>query len=298
MALPTLSVIVPAFNEEDTIAATLDHLFAQIDEIDEIVVVNNNSTDRTEDVVRELLESQPKLRLVNESRRGVSFARNAGLDASTSDVIARLDADTLAQPGWALAIRDFFAAAPETVGVATGPLLPFDSPFRKVFANSNDRLIARARAASSDGISVVGLGMAPGGNMVIRKSAWSSVRDAVSDRTDIHDDLDLSLCVRRRDFSIAFILGMKAETSARRFRTNPVSYWRYTNLLTRTYKAHGMAHEARATRLEVWNNRAVHLVTWLPTRAYNPQSQRFSFGRMFTPEQDRITGEIGSASSN
>ncbi|MFD1814795.1 glycosyltransferase family 2 protein [Rhodococcus gannanensis] len=298
MALPSLSVVVPAFNEEDTITATLDHLFAQIDEIDEIVVVNNNSTDRTEDVLREFQVRHPKLKVVNEPRRGVSFARNTGLNAATSDVIARLDADTLAQPGWARAIRNYFASAPGTVGIATGPLLPFDSPFRNAFTKSNDRMIARARAASSDGRSVVGLRMAPGGNMVIRRSAWSTVRAAVSDRTDIHDDLDLSLCARRCDFSIAFILGMEAETSARRFRTNPVAYWRYTNLLTRTYKTHGMTPEARATRVEVWNNRAVHLVTWLPTRAYDPQSRRFSFTRMFTPEQDRITGRPESGSSN
>ncbi|MFD4294084.1 glycosyltransferase [Rhodococcus sp. NPDC058532] len=298
MPLPSLSVVIPAFNEEDNIEATLTNVFAQIDEIAEIVVVNNDSTDNTEAIVQGIQAREPKLRLVNEARAGVTFARNAGLNAATSEIVARLDADTLAQPGWARAIREYFATAPDSVGAATGPLLPFDSPFRKTFAKSNERLIARTRAASTDGLGVVGLAMAPGGNMAIRRSAWASVRAAISDRTDIHDDLDLSLCVRKCDYSIAFILGMQAETSARRFRTNPVAYWRYTNLLTRTYRAHEMAHEARATRIEVWNNRVVHLVTWLPTRAYNPESQRFSLGRMLSPEQDRITGRAYASSVN
>ncbi|MFD4469416.1 glycosyltransferase family 2 protein [Rhodococcus sp. NPDC058505] len=297
MSLPSLTVVIPAFNEEDTIEATLAHVFAQADDVTEIIVIDNNSTDRTADLVRGLQSGQPALQLIREERPGVTFARNSGLDAATSEIIARLDADTLAQPGWARAVRTYFATAPDSVAAATGPLLPFDSPFRNAFAASNERLIAKTRAAAEDGLAVTGLTMAPGGNMALRKSAWLAIRQAISDRTDIHDDLDLSLCLRKSKFDIAFVLGMQAETSARRFRTNPAAYWRYTNLLTHTYKAHDMAREARATRLEVWNNRLVHLVTWLPTRAYDPATGRYSLRRVLAPEQDRIGGRVPAPST-
>lgn len=287
----SVSVVIPAYNEEERIGRTLACLLEQIGDIDEIIVVDNNSTDATAEHVRQMQDCEPKIKLVAESRRGVVYAREAGFDAATSTVIARLDADTFPRPGWARALRDAFAIASPALGVITGPLVPYDSPYRRRFEEAKIREIDAALARSDSGGRIVeGIQMAPGGNMAITRECWCAVRDRVSDRRDIYDDLDLSICVREAGFVIGVSAAMWAETSARRFRTNPIAYWAYTAQLPRTYRAHGDSKAAWSSYKVVWTNRIVHLWTWLPTRAFDSTSGRRSFRQLFRGEEDRIVG--------
>ncbi|WP_052692459.1 glycosyltransferase family 2 protein [Gordonia sihwensis] len=292
MTHPTLSVMVPALNEEDSIAQTLTRLCEQIEDLNEIIVVDNGSTDRTAEIVSECSAREPRIRLVSETRPGLIFARNAGFEASTSDLTARLDADTVPHPGWARSIREFFADMPDDVVLATGPLTPFDSPFKKTFEKSNQRLIARVRAKSDDPRGIVGLHMATGGNSVLRTAVWPTIRDAVSDRPDVYEDLDLSLCCREAGYRIAFIVGMAADSSARCFRSSPRSYGRYMRQLPETYRIHGLHGEARKSRLQVLNNRVLHLFTWLPTRAYDAKTGTMSFRRIFRSDDPSDTARV------
>ncbi|MDG3009117.1 glycosyltransferase family 2 protein [Rhodococcus sp. D2-41] len=287
----TVSVVIPAYNEQERIGRTLECLLAQIGEIDEIVVVDNNSTDATAEVVREIQTREPKIRIIAENRPGVFYARRAGFDAARSTVIARLDADTFARPGWARALRDFFASAPVQVGAVTGPLIPYDSPYREKFEKGKlKELEAGLAKRNPGGRAVYDVQMAPGGNMAITRDGWQAVRGLVSERTDIYDDLDLSICVRKAGFTIGVSADMWAETSARRFRTNPFSYGAYMAQLPRTYRAHGDLKQARASYGVVWSNRLVHLWTWLPTRAFDVETGRKSFKQLFRSEEDRIIG--------
>jgi succinoglycan biosynthesis protein ExoO len=88
------SVIVPAYN----VAASLDRavrsvLAQSLDDL-EVVVVDDGSTDATREVARALTQADPRVRLIEQDRnRGVSAARNAGLDAARGDWVALLDAD-------------------------------------------------------------------------------------------------------------------------------------------------------------------------------------------------------------
>jgi glycosyltransferase involved in cell wall biosynthesis len=100
---PSVSVIVPAYNAEETIAECVDSVLAQAypQERFELIVVDNASTDATSEVVRAYGE---RLRVVHESRRGAAAARNAGLASASGDVAAFIDADCVAVPGWLRAI--------------------------------------------------------------------------------------------------------------------------------------------------------------------------------------------------
>ncbi len=102
-----LSVVVPTFNEEDVIGECLERLSRQLDHILEIVVVDNNSTDKTADIVATFTERYPEIRMISETRQGLVFARNAGLDASVGPAVARIDSDTLVPPHWARTIVAF-----------------------------------------------------------------------------------------------------------------------------------------------------------------------------------------------
>jgi glycosyltransferase involved in cell wall biosynthesis len=85
-----LSVVVPAHNAESTVSAALRSALSQTRPPDEIIVVDDGSTDSTPTVVR---DAGGHVRLVTQAQAGPSAARNAGVAASTGDWIAFLDAD-------------------------------------------------------------------------------------------------------------------------------------------------------------------------------------------------------------
>lgn len=90
-----ISVIVPAYNEETSIPETLQSIKTAIEFLKqrdrsevELLVVDNGSTDATSQVVRDF-----NVRLIQESVRGVSNARNAGANATDGDILVFIDAD-------------------------------------------------------------------------------------------------------------------------------------------------------------------------------------------------------------
>lgn len=95
-ALPFFSIIVPAHNEEEYIAATLEHIQAQTYPIDrfEVLVIENGSSDQTYAISRRY--ERNNVQVHTYSARGVSFARNRGLEhmSDRADWVIFLDADT------------------------------------------------------------------------------------------------------------------------------------------------------------------------------------------------------------
>lgn len=88
-----ISVIIPAFNEEERIASTIDGIIAY-DEIDEIIIVNDGSSDNTTEVVRSI--DSEKVRLIDQKvNKGKGEALNIGLKSinKRSDIVGFLDAD-------------------------------------------------------------------------------------------------------------------------------------------------------------------------------------------------------------
>lgn len=93
---PDVTVIIPAYNEEDSILRTLSSFAKTITDLQvEILVVNNNSNDRTQ----ELLEMVGVNHII-EYKQGVKHARNAGLGAAKGKIIMNADADSVYSPYW------------------------------------------------------------------------------------------------------------------------------------------------------------------------------------------------------
>lgn len=123
-----LSVILPTFNRADSLRRALTALLRQ--DADprcyEVVVVDNNSTDSTPEVLASMAE--PRVRSLREARQGLAFARNAGLAAARGDVLAFTDDDVEVEPGWITGILAACAAHPEVDGVGGQVLPAWDAP--------------------------------------------------------------------------------------------------------------------------------------------------------------------------
>jgi len=101
----TISVIVCAHNEERYLGACLISLVAQTRPPDELLVINNASTDRTADVA----SSIPDVRVINESAKGLVIARERGRRESRGELLVYVDADCRAPSTWLARIEKCFA---------------------------------------------------------------------------------------------------------------------------------------------------------------------------------------------
>lgn len=118
----TISLVIPAYNEEAYLPACLDAVMRNVaGKAHEIIVVDNNSTDRTKQVV----ERYPAVRYVFEPHKGITRARQRGLLSATGDIVAYVDADTLPPPGWIEQIARHFEAD-SNLACLSGPYSFYD----------------------------------------------------------------------------------------------------------------------------------------------------------------------------
>ena len=94
---PKISIIIPAYNCKDYIADTLQSCLSQDYDNFEVIVVNDGSTDSTCDVIAPFL-SDPRVMLANQENKGVSAARNLGIELAKGDYITFLDSDDTLAP--------------------------------------------------------------------------------------------------------------------------------------------------------------------------------------------------------
>lgn len=94
--MPQISVVIPAYNAENTIRETVECVLAQTFTDFELLVINSNSSDRTSEVLHEI--SDCRLRVINLSQGSASLNRNRGLSRAQGKFITFLDADDLWTP--------------------------------------------------------------------------------------------------------------------------------------------------------------------------------------------------------
>jgi glycosyltransferase involved in cell wall biosynthesis len=238
---PTVSIVIPAFNEERRIRACVVAAIEQTEPADEIIVVDNRSTDGTLEVLESLRVEFPTapLRVFRQdAEQGLVPTRNFGLDRALGEVIGRIDADSVLEPGWVQEVRRLFRDA--EVDAATGPVIYYDMPLRR-FGHHVDDAARRAILKLARDYHFVF-----GSNMAIRASAWRDIRDVVcrDARDEMHEDIDLSIHLHRRGHLVVYSSDMITGMSARRLDDNPKDYTNYVMRWDRTYDAHGISNPA------------------------------------------------------
>lgn len=90
-----ISVVMPAFNAERYIAATVESVLMQTYKELELIVVDDGSTDQTKEIADCLAQKDSRILVVHQENGGTSVARNRGLDIAQGEFVAFLDADDL-----------------------------------------------------------------------------------------------------------------------------------------------------------------------------------------------------------
>lgn len=182
-----ISVVIPARDDAELLARCLESLAAQRRRPDEIVVVDNGSTDDTAAIAR-----AAGARVVFEAIPGIPRASAAGYDAARGDLLARVDADSVCPPEWLDTIERAFEDDPD-LSVLTGA---------GEFYGATPLVHRLGRIVWIGGLYwavTPYLGHPPvfGSNFAMRASVWREIGAEVHRfETDIHDDLDLSLHIK------------------------------------------------------------------------------------------------------
>ena len=253
MTLPSVGIVIPAYNEEDSIRACVTAAIGQTVPAAEIIVVDNKSTDDTPAILDELVAHHPEvpLRILRqESAQGIIPTRDMGFDAVTSDIIGRIDADTLLEPDWVENVARVFLDA--STHAATGPVVYYDMPLRRYMARADDNARkAMFRLAKSYSFLF-------GTNMALRRDAWWAIRDEVCVDPDdlMHEDIDISVHLYDHGLRAVYESSMLAGMSARRIDDTPKDFYDYVQRFDRTYRHHGI--RKRRLRAPAWVYLAIY----------------------------------------
>lgn len=122
-----ISVVICTYNRSLLLQKCLDSLSCQSIGIFryEVIIVDNNSTDNTQDVIQRYLDEFTQFRCVREPRQGLSYARNRGFQEALGKYVAFIDDDAKASPDWLELIVDAFEKIHPRPAAVGGEIHPY-----------------------------------------------------------------------------------------------------------------------------------------------------------------------------
>jgi glycosyltransferase involved in cell wall biosynthesis len=214
-----LSFIIPAYNEEKYLGKCLDSIFKEIDANPglqtEVIVVNNASTDNTKTVAL----SYPKVKVVDENKKGLIIARQAGAAASRGQLLAHVDADCILPAGWIKKVLAEFDNKEKLVALS-GPFICYDLPkFWKILTAVYYR-IGMVIYFLNHYVFKIGA-LIQGGNFVVRRWAWEKMEKAGENFVFYGEDTILAKNLSKLG-EVKFTLKFPILTSGRRLKEEGV----------------------------------------------------------------------------
>lgn len=204
-----LSVVIPAFNEEKTIAKTVASLQKSDLKNIEIIIVNDGSIDATASTVEELRKGDKRIKLISKQNGGKSDALNVGIKSSAGNIVAVIDADTIVYPETLSALirpfakKDIDAVCGNVeVGNVHNLLTAFQSLEYTVSQNFDRRAFEELNC-----ISVV-----PGATGAWRKDKLLEIGGYTNDT--LTEDADVTIRLLRAGGKIAYAADARSKTEA------------------------------------------------------------------------------------
>ncbi|HEU4913879.1 MAG TPA: glycosyltransferase family A protein [Candidatus Saccharimonadales bacterium] len=225
----SVSIVIPARNEERHLGACLEAIARQTVAPYEVIVVDNNSTDKTAAIT----SRYPFVVVVDEEKEGIVHARDAGFDAASGDIIGRIDADIKLPPTWVEHVQGFYGNPGNASSAWVSPGFFYNVRL--------PRLVSGAYTLMAFGLNKVLLGHYSlwGSSMAITAQQWAKVRKKTCRQTDIHEDLDLAMHLHEAGFGIHLDRRIKVRAELRRVNSDRHKLWDYLNWWPRTLRAHG-----------------------------------------------------------
>ncbi len=177
-----LSVVIPAYNEEKYIGGCLQSLIDKAeDDIYEIIVVDNASTDKTAEVAK----SFKGVRVVKEKRKGLTRARQAGLLAARGDLVAYIDADTHIKDEWLHKVKKEFEKNPRLVCLSAPYSLYDVSKWKRILVWSYWNLLAYPTYKLIMQYMVLGANFVARRNVLMKIGGFDATIEFYGEDTDI-----------------------------------------------------------------------------------------------------------------
>jgi GT2 family glycosyltransferase len=189
---PRISVVVCSYNGASTLRGCLDGLGRLRYPNFEVIVVDDGSTDATAAIVREY-----NFRLIRTGNRGLSAARNTGMEAATGEIVAYTDSDCRPDPDWLTYLASTFQNS-QHAGVG-GPNLapPGDGSIAECVANAPGGPV---HVLLSDEVAE----HIPGCNMAFRKSCLQAIGGFDPQFRTAGDDVDVCWRLQEKGWTLGF----------------------------------------------------------------------------------------------
>ena len=193
-----ISVVIPTYNYGRFIAEAIESALVQTRKPDDVIVVDDGSTDETEAAVRRL--EADRVRYIRQPNAGVCVARNRGVAESSGDLIAFLDADDTWEPTKLEKQLAMFEADPE-IGLVHCGMREFDGESgetRVLRLDGQDGWVAH-EILLWERPAIIG----PGGTIMVNREAFASV-GGFDERMKVGEDWDFCYRVARR-YKVGFV---------------------------------------------------------------------------------------------
>lgn len=207
------SVVISVYNEEKYIKTCLESLIKQEEKPDEIIIVDNNCTDNTINIVKQF----PRIIVIKEKRQGMIPARNTGFNYAKGNILIKGDADTEFPTDLIKEIKLAFLNNSDIVGLTTpvyfGDLIATRKmPWLYYIYLFIPKLIIGSYPLNGPGYAIT-------------KKVWNQVKSEVClDDKKVHEDIDLSFHIKKYG-RIYFLKKCLIKASGRRIKTNPQSFF-------------------------------------------------------------------------
>lgn len=179
----TISVIIPACNEEIKLKQCLESLFQQVRPVDEIIVISNGSSDDTARIAR----SFKSVKVLEINKRSLINARDIGFDMARGGILARINADVICLPNWSEVLFEDFSNS--DVSAVAGLAKTWTMVFMPNYLTTFWSKIYLNYIEAFFGIPILW-----GSNMAIRKDSWLKIRNKTCKKdSEVHEDQDISI---------------------------------------------------------------------------------------------------------
>ena len=174
-----LSIVIATYNRSQSLLRILRSVVGQTApaQLWECVVVNNNSTDDTEAVFSDFAEKNPTfdLRMVTETKQGLSNARNCGIAASVGDYIAIVDDDETLEESFVESYIEFFDSFPTAMAAGGAVKACYESIRPRWMSHFTEQMIANPLDLDI-AVTIFPKSRVPaGGNMAFRREVFDRV---------------------------------------------------------------------------------------------------------------------------